>query len=80
LDGYRILDVIQKSCSMHNIGHGGVKTLLVGMFKFGLEVTLGLLLVLPRFLPVSFMLVILFPFCLALYDIFVTSISREIIC
>ena len=66
---------------MHNIGHWSMKTLFSGSFELGLEIALGsLLLALPRVFSPLFVLMILCSSRVALGVIFVTSISRKIVC
>ena len=41
-----IFNMIQESCGRHDVGHWGMKALFSIFFKFGLEIALGLLLLL----------------------------------
>ena len=76
-----ILDMVQESCSVHDIGHWGMETLFGGSFKLCLKTALcSLLLALPHIFSPLFVLAILCSSRIALGVILVTSISSKIVC
>ena len=76
-----IVDMIQVSRGMHDVGHWGMKALFSIFFKFGLEIALGLLLLaLPRIFPLLCALMIPSSSCVTVDIIFVASVCGKITC